>query len=305
MFSDTLPTRRHRDSMIQKPIAEISEFGLDDSVSTVETLVQSSIDSSWRHLQRQDSALSDCSLSSEGEEIVEKRMRRITISCLQDLEVSPLAAPQQRITTKRASDIHVREQRVSESMTSNFHVSMHTVGLDWFQSEESQTITSSSPSPVSPRVSSNHQEEGSKRVAFSKIEIREYGIIPGDNPGGVAGAPLTMEWDSYSCITIDMERYEDIRQPHRRRHSELIIPASHRADTLFGLGFTRENIRNAAKKAYIGRQQRRSTLASLRHYQVHEKMERAKRFALNLVTLGFRSQVKKSYLKKHCPEHYQ
>jgi len=302
MLSDTLPTRRHSDSMIQKPIAEISEFGLD-SVRTVETLVQSSIDSSRRHFQRQDSALSECSLSSEDEEIIEKRMRRITISCLQDLEVSPLAAPQQRITTKRASDIYLREQRVSKSMTSNFHVSMHTVDLDCFQSEESQTITSSSPS-VSPRVSSNHQEEGSKRVAFSKIEIREYGIIPGDNPGGVAGAPLTMEWDSYSCITIDMERYEDIRQPHRRRHSELVIPASHRADTLFGLGFTRENIRNATKKAYTGRQQRRSTLASLRHYQVHEKMERAKRFALNLVTLGFRSQVKKSYLKKHCPEHY-
>lgn len=243
------------------------------------------------------------------DDLVERQMRRRTISCVQDLDdsfqgsIAPrLSLPaNRRITTKRASDIYLREQRESETMTSKFSLSMQIADmLDCFQSDD---FVHAPLESVSKRKSLDVRE--SKGVSFGEIEIREYGIIPGDNPGGLAGAPLTMEWDSFSCVTIELARYEDIRQQHRREPSELVIPASYRSTLLIGLSFSREEIRSASKKASIGRKQRHSTLAKLRHHQMHYKLERAKRRALKVVTLGFKSHTKRSYLKKHCPEHYQ
>ncbi|KAL3928402.1 MAG: hypothetical protein SGBAC_012665 [Bacillariaceae sp.] len=187
-------------------------------------------------------------------------------------------------------------------MTRKYRLSMQIADmLDCFQSDD---FVKASTAERMSKVESLDVRE-SKEVSFGEIEIREYGIIPGDNPGGLAGAPLTMEWDSFSCVTIKLARYEDIRQKHRREPSELIIPESYRSTLLSGLGFSRAEIRSASKKASIGRKQRHSTLSKLRHHQMHYKLERAKRTALNVVTLGFKSHTKRSYLKKYCPEHYQ
>jgi len=291
----------------------------EESERTVEVLGESfrTVSSFRRHsLQPQENPLSDS--SNHGldwdDDNVERQSRRITISCLNDFDISfaessdrsfaphrprfSLPSTSRRITTKRASDIYLREQRVSETMTNRFRISMHAADLqDYFQSDDFQEDEPSEEAKV--------QETARKGVSFGDVEIREYGIIPGDNPGGLGGAPLTMEWDSFSCVTIKLARYEDVRQQHRREYSELVIPASHRATILKGLGFSKEDIRSASKKAAISRQRRSCTLAKLRNARTHERMERAKRTALNLVTLGYRSHSKRSYLKKHCPGHYQ
>jgi len=301
MVVNIIPNSTHRE--LSKP-DEIEET--ERTERTIEIGESSRTISSFRRHSLHNQVL-ETSLRSLGDDHTEPAFRRTTISCLDDLDMyfhssersvlTPLpdqSSSRKRITTRRANDIYLRERRMSVTMAGAFRLSMNN--SDLLDIVESSHLQDDDEESV---------QDTKKGVSFGDVEIREYGIIPGDNPGGINGVPLTMEWDSFSCITIKLTRYEDIREQYRREDAELVIPAYHRAQLLVGLGFSREDVRTASKKAAVARKQRCYTLAKLRHHQMHERMERAKRTALNLFTLGYTSHAKRSYLKKHCPEYYQ
>lgn len=82
--------------------------------------------------------------------------------------------------------------------------------------------------------------EVEKKVRFSVVEIREYPMIVGDNPGGSQGPPITISWTSVSSFTIQVDEFQNSRLGQRRKHLELIIPLYQRKEILKRQGFRRK-----------------------------------------------------------------
>ncbi len=126
-----------------------------------------------------------------------------------------------------------------------------------------------------------------KKVSFSTLEIREYGIIPGDNPAVTGGCPLSIDWVYDSVFTCSVENYEEVR-PKTRSMTELRIPSREREETLRRVGFSRRDIQEGTKNANITRHQRRRTEETMKLAPVQEFLERAKRKTLHLVGAGMK-----------------
>ena len=47
------------------------------------------------------------------------------------------------------------------------------------------------------------------KVKFSSVKIREYPMIPGDNPSVSNGPPLTMDWTASKTFSVTIDRFED------------------------------------------------------------------------------------------------
>lgn len=137
-------------------------------------------------------------------------------------------------------------------------------------------LKKSSPSPSSPddptmdddstnlSPSIDHlQSNKIKRVtSFSNIEIREYDITLGDNPGGAGGPPISLDWKYNDAFTqvMEVDQYEEYRPPRRTR-LEMHMCSSVRSYRLMKeQGFTLDDMRKAAKSANDIRKQRNKTL---------------------------------------------
>ena len=66
-----------------------------------------------------------------------------------------------------------------------------------------------------------------KTVSFNDLEIREYPIILGDNPGCSNGVPITIDWVYAEQEPLDIEEYENLRGSRRDLH-DMRIPARNR-----------------------------------------------------------------------------
>lgn len=105
-------------------------------------------------------------------------------------------------------------------------------------------------------------KNGMKRViSFSTIEIREYNITLGDNPGGQNGPPVSLDWNYNKNLTqvLNVDLYEETRPPRRSRR-EMHMGSSVRNYLLIReQGFSLQDIRKAAKSAAAIRKQRHKT----------------------------------------------
>ena len=137
---------------------------------------------------------------------------------------------------------------------------------------------------------------GQTGVQFGTIEIREFPITLGDNPGGVRGPPLTIQWEHHSVATIDMEEFEEGR-PQRRKGGEMIIPANVRDKFLREAGHSRGEIQGAVKRANIARNRRKRTeeLKDLR--LLDETMEKARRGTMNSVLNRGKKQREREFIR--------
>lgn len=145
-------------------------------------------------------------------------------------------------------------------------------------------------------------------LRFSDLNIREYSIMPGDNPGGNIGPPLTLQWTPHSEISVSLDEYEQAR-PDRRHGSELCIPAFDRTSMLQDEGYSRAEIQAYQKPVAIDRRLRRRS-NSLTHLDgfmlMREKMTRK---LANAATLGRRKREERKYLEPfvarahHRPDH--
>ncbi len=135
-----------------------------------------------------------------------------------------------------------------------------------------------------------------KGIVFAKVEIREYPIIVGDHPGGGKGVPLTIDWHTVHTMSWDLDQYEHVRVPHRRKMQEMRMAAGRREKILKDLGFSRKEILWGLKSANIVRNLRRKT-NDLQHLdRMHEQMEVVCRKIKNIVTFGRLKRREKKYL---------
>eukprot|EP00979_Chaetoceros_neogracilis_P012102 scaffold3111_cov263-Chaetoceros_neogracile.AAC.9 len=109
-----------------------------------------------------------------------------------------------------------------------------------------------------------------KRVtSFSTLEIREYKVIIGDNPGGKRGPPVSLDWNYCPDSTVKMciEKYESTR-PKRRQKHEMYMSGSIRMWNLMkGFGYTMGEIKEASKAADLVRKHR---VNSIKYKKVHD-----------------------------------
>jgi hypothetical protein len=133
-------------------------------------------------------------------------------------------------------------------------------------------------------------------ISFSYIDIREYPICIGDNPGGRRGTPLSIEWKHFSEVQIGLEEYEDAR-PERRNHSALAMGETHRYDLLRRSGYSQKDIRIQTKPVNIERAQRKHTLATLNLAPLQELQQAISRKTLNALTFGARKRKERKMME--------
>jgi len=139
----------------------------------------------------------------------------------------------------------------------------------------SQDRNFSSPSILKSSISRNSTFQKS-RASFSTLEIREYPTTLGDNPGGVQGPPISLDWNYSERKTqiIALEDYEKARLP-RRKVSELRMNANMRTWMLLReRGFTLREINKASKMAESARLQRKKSTQSGPISNLKKKLKR-------------------------------
>merc|ERR550539_1145814 len=72
---------------------------------------------------------------------------------------------------------------------------------------------------MTPSLVHHHPNKTKRVTSFSNIEIREYDITLGDNPGGADGPPISLDWNYNEIFTqvMDVDIYEEHRPPRRTR----------------------------------------------------------------------------------------
>lgn len=134
------------------------------------------------------------------------------------------------------------------------------------------------------------------KVGFSTLTIREHPVTIGDNPGGVIGPPLAIEWEHEHEVAVAVDEYEKLRPP-RRHGREMIIPKAAREDLLRKSGLTRSDIIKGTKPVNIARAQRRRTQEMQGLSSVEEIGQSLTRKAKNLFSLGSRKRNEKKYIE--------
>ena len=80
------------------------------------------------------------------------------------------------------------------------------------------------------------------RVRFHSVNIREYGMILGDNPSSRSGPPVTLDWDYNEVLPISLDQYEEHRAP-RRTYQQMFMNGAYRAQMLISTaGHTEDEI---------------------------------------------------------------
>ena len=72
-----------------------------------------------------------------------------------------------------------------------------------------------------------------RNISFSTLEIRNYEVVLGDNPGGSSGPPVSLGWnyDESETKVLCMEEYDQTREARRKRH-ELHLKSKNRWEIL-------------------------------------------------------------------------
>jgi hypothetical protein len=136
------------------------------------------------------------------------------------------------------------------------------------------TSAHASSAPLTPAFASNNaainnRKQMKRTTSFSTLEIREYNITIGDNPGGKAGPPISLDWNYSERNTVRMciDKYEKTRPPRRARH-EMYMPGKIRMWTLLKeLGYTLRDIDSASKAADSIRKKRQK---SIKYKGIHD-----------------------------------
>ena len=105
-------------------------------------------------------------------------------------------------------------------------------------------------------------------VRFTTLEVREYALCIGDNPGAMSGPPISLDWQWYTgegegedpgVRVLDLEQWEAYRG-RRRTLQEMCRGERRRFDILHKeWGYTMQQIRTATRPVNIARAQRRRT----------------------------------------------
>ena len=137
-------------------------------------------------------------------------------------------------------------------------------------------------------------------VSFGTVDIREHPVIPSDNPGGVKGPPVTIDWNHSSHSTANIHDYEEMR-PTRRTATQLIMPSTYRQQLLIQSGFTLHEIQQYTKKANVARRHRKRTAEMSHMSGFSETTEKLTRGLSNLTLKRSKKQKERALLSKSVP----
>jgi hypothetical protein len=147
----------------------------------------------------------------------------------------------------------------------------------------------------------HHYNYNPKMVTFSTIEVREYPIIPGDNPASLSGVPLTIDWIPVETASCNVDEYEANKPPPRQMF-ELRMPSSYRKDLLQTLGFPRSELVASVRTVNIFRNQRRRTVETMQFCKAEEALEKVKRAALNVTLWRSKKAQERKFLQKFAKQ---
>ncbi len=100
-------------------------------------------------------------------------------------------------------------------------------------------------------------------VDFSKVHIREYEVVPGQNPSCSCGPPIELGWRHGETLNFDLERFEGVREGRRRLQAQMRMPPDTRRGLLLNHGSSQKHIREATKSSAALRKERTDSLAKL------------------------------------------
>lgn len=148
-----------------------------------------------------------------------------------------------------------------------------------------------------------HENSSPKKTAvgFTKIQIREYPIVVGDNPSILTGTPITIDWEYVEEMEFAVDDYEQ-QKPTSRNMLELRLPAKYRDTILKQQGFSLKDRLQGRKAANITRSQRRRTAETMKLAPVMEMLELATRATLNATVRRSRKQKEREFLSQFKKE---
>lgn len=136
-----------------------------------------------------------------------------------------------------------------------------------------------------------------RTVSFHTVQIREFAMILGDNPGTPFGPPLAMDWDAQASYELPFEDYEATK-PAARVKSQCALPPSARIEILRRSGYSRNEITALTKPVNQARARRRATLQQLQLAPIQELIETVARKGRNVISLGRRKRKEREYLER-------
>lgn len=152
----------------------------------------------------------------------------------------PFTAKPKKSALKRTSSICRSQTSLTEEGSAVGSVTSSDGGGTSATGTMTQNLQSSS------RASSTNSLK--RNVSFNKLDIREYSIALSDHPGCSYGPPVQLGWEYQDKETLNVEEYEEKRQP-RRSVSELIMSYNVRRYLLLKrAGYSKSEIQAAMKE---------------------------------------------------------
>jgi hypothetical protein len=125
-----------------------------------------------------------------------------------------------------------------------------------------------------------HQEQAlgassssKKQLHFDVIRLISFPVTVGDNPSPARGPPVQIDWKPIEQVVVSLDDYE--AEHERRLHFRL--GASNRIELLKEVGFSKQEIEQAAKDAQNSTRLRKKTIEKLPSAHREEKLEEFKK----------------------------
>lgn len=119
------------------------------------------------------------------------------------------------------------------------------------------------------------QTKMKRNISFSTLEVRQYDLTLGDNPGCSEGPPVSLDWKYEQSDVLDIEEYESIRHP-RRCKGDLRLDHNTRYFALSSQ-FTSSDLRRATDAAKQIRIQRKKSISNKKLDPLHAVLESTER----------------------------
>lgn len=106
-----------------------------------------------------------------------------------------------------------------------------------------------------------------RNVSFHTMEIREYGVVLGDNPSCSSGPPVQLAWNPLDSTELRIDDYEEHRPPRRDR-AEMLMSYNVRWWSLMReSGYTVSQLKRATDSCQEARKARQRTVRKIRRQE--------------------------------------
>ena len=146
-----------------------------------------------------------------------------------------------------------------------------------------------SSSALSLRRSRSLPEDGTRRVAFGTVQIREYERSIAFNPSTSSGPSIGIGWRYVELPALSVSRV--VSQQPRRSSSHFIVSRREREEILYDLGYSQRDIVQSIRDARKVKQQRIQTVNNLKVQRMEEMVEKSRRKVKKILRFGKKNDL--------------